>query len=122
MEGKTPPAQVAAGANHHVCKRVFALVDGRKSPPVQGAKVKLEQDAATACNYNYHTIDLIGTSTGAVGVPDAAINATCIWECHITSTCPYVMEDNGHVCPSDTAIDTGTTDSRIVLHKPSTRM
>ena len=24
--------------------------------------------------------------------------------------------------PSDTAIDTGTTDSRIVLHKPSTRM
>ena len=39
---------------------------------------KLEQDAATTCNYNHHTTNQIRTSTGAVGVPNATINATCV--------------------------------------------
>ena len=42
----------------------------------------------SSCNDNHHTTDQIRTSTGAVGVPDAAINATCVRAHHITSTCP----------------------------------
>ena len=40
-EWVTPPAYVAACDNHHMCKwRVFAPVDRRKVPQVQGAKVR----------------------------------------------------------------------------------
>ena len=58
---------------------VFAPVHGRKTPPVQGAKVsqhqgKLQQDGATACYYSHHNTDQIRTSTDAVVVPDAQSN------------------------------------------------
>ena len=43
----------------------------------------------SSCNDNHHTTDQIRTSTGIVGVPDAAINATCVRAYHITSTCPH---------------------------------
>ena len=45
----------------------------------------------SSCNNNHHTTEQIRTSTGAVGVPDAAINATCVRAHHITSKCPNMV-------------------------------
>ena len=78
---------------HHQCKlqwvmtttcasEVFAPVDGRKSPPVQSAKVSTSTKASWMWQQHATTITTtthqIRTSTGAVGVPDAAISATCV--------------------------------------------
>ena len=38
LQGKTPPAQVAAGDDHHECKWSISLVDRRKIPPAQVAQ------------------------------------------------------------------------------------
>ena len=51
----------------------------------------------SSCNDNHHTTDQIRTSTGAVGVPDAAINATCVRAHHITSTCPNACNHHHHI-------------------------
>ena len=121
LEEKTPPAQVATGDDHHMCKwsicascwkkkhhqrklqqvltttcasGVFAPVDGGKhhQRKVQRSGPASGQIGAgcsnSSRNDNHHTTDQIRTSTGAVGVPDAAINATCVRAHHITSTCP----------------------------------
>ena len=40
-------------------------------------------------NDNHHTTDQIRTSTGAVGVPDAAINATCVRACRGNMLSPH---------------------------------
>ena len=42
----------------------------------------------SSCNDNHQTTDQVRTTTGAVGVPDAAINTTCVRAHNITSTCP----------------------------------
>ena len=65
---------------------VLAPVDGRKTPPAQGAKVRtsisaswsgIQDYAATTCNYvNTATTDQIRNSMGVIGMPNAAINAT----------------------------------------------
>ena len=43
----------------------------------------------SSCNYNHHTTDQIRTSTGTVGVPDAAINATCVRACRGNMVSPH---------------------------------
>ena len=69
MEEKTPPAQVAAGANHHMCKWSICTSWWKENTTSARCKVR--------------------TSTGAVRVPNAAINFNCVEVHHITSTCLY---------------------------------
>ena len=63
---------------------VFAPVDGKKTPPAQGAKVSIRANWSGMQQLMqrqppYH--NQIRTSTDAVGVPNAAINATCVRAC-----------------------------------------
>ena len=72
---------------------VFAPVATRKTPPVQSAEgqdqhqYKLEQDEERTCNYNCQRPDQ--DQHGTVGVPNAAINATCIRPHHLTFACSW---------------------------------
>ena len=114
LEEKIAPAQVATGDDHHMCKwsicascwkkkhhqcklqqvltticasGVFAPVDGRNTPPAQGAKVRTSIRASWSgmqqqlMHDKHHTTDQIRTNMGGVGVPDATINATCARAC-----------------------------------------
>ena len=116
---------------HHQCKLqqvlittcasgVFAPVDGRKhhQRKVQRSGPASGQIGAgcsnSSCNDNHHTTDQIRTSKGAVGVPDAAINATCVRAHHNTSTCPILIyEPPSIVC---TCMRISVRSSRVTLY------
>ena len=96
LKEKTPPAQVATGDDHYMCK--WSICASCWKEKHYQRKVQRSGPASgqigvgcsnSSCNDNHHTTDQIWTSTGAVGVPDAAINATCVRAHHITSTCPH---------------------------------
>ena len=82
---KTLPVQIAAGADQHVCQWSICTCWWKENTTSARCKGqdqhqgKLERDAAAA--HATTTTNQIMTSTGAVGVPDAAINAACVRAC-----------------------------------------
>ena len=92
LEEKTPPAQVAAGADHHMCQ--WSILEGKhhqlkvqRSGPASG---QIRAGCSNcSCNNKHHTTGQIRTSMGAVGVPDAAINATCVRACRGNMVSPH---------------------------------
>ena len=97
------PVQVAQVQVEYLRQLVEAKYHQWKVQRSGPALTKLEGEAAATCNYNHHMTDQIRTSTGAIGVHEAAINATCVRAHHITSTCPNVCCIDCYIRQSPTA-------------------